>query len=102
MSKLDYTVTEYEDCDVFQYSVCWLRKNSILANEWNIKFFANKKTAQKFAREMKKENKTKPYPYIIQTIVSKNTFSKNVECEVCNIDFKTMCDRDNYRKFIKY
>ena len=96
------TSTLYNDYDVFEYSVCWKREHSITENEWNIKFFANKNLAQNFARKMKKESKIKPYPYIIQRVVSRNTFKKEVECEKCNIDFKSIYQRDDYRKFIKY
>lgn len=99
---IDCTATDYIDEYVFEYSVCWKRKHSITENEWNIKFFANRICAQKFAIKKKKEDKTKPYPYIIQRIVSRDTFKKEVLCERCNIDFKTLYERDNYRKFIKY
>ena len=110
MNKELYTVKDcnafifplYNDYNVFEYSVCWKREHSITENEWNIKFFANRKPARDFARKMKKKTKTRPYPYIIQKVVSRNTFKKEVECEKCNIDFKSNYQRDNYKKFIKY
>lgn len=96
------TATYDDGYAVFQYSVCWRSKHEFSANKWNITYFANKKYAQEFARKKKKENKSKPYPYIIQTVVSRNTFKMEVQCERCNIDFKSFFEWLHYKKFIKY
>lgn len=98
--NIQATTTEI-DFDCFQYNVCW-RSGELDINKWNIKFFADKKEAQEFARQQKLKNRTKPYPYIIQSIDSSLTFKKDVNLEPCNIDFKNGYDKFRYRKFIKY
>lgn len=97
---LSSTATYNENEDVFEYIVCWKSKNWDW--EWHKKYFAQKKNAKKFAKEKKKECKTKPYPYIFQRITSRNAFKKEIECEICNLEFKNAWQKSEYRKFIKY
>ena len=99
--EFTYTATSYNDECVFEYIVCW-RERATSVWDWKRTFFANKKTAQKFARERKLENKTKPYPYIIKQITTRNTFRDDVKCESAENAYKTIMEKVNYRKYIKY
>lgn len=98
MDNFSYTATDNDD-DVYEYNVYWLV--FVPFEEWNHKSFANKKLAQKFAKK-KKKNKLKPYPYITQRIVDRNTFRQDVKVEYCKKDFKTIISKHYYRKVIKY
>lgn len=99
--EFTYTATSYNDEYVFEYIVCW-RERATSVWDWKRTFFANKKTAQKFARERKHENKTKPYPYIIKQITTRKSFKDDVKCESAENAYKTVLERVNYRKYIKY
>lgn len=98
--ELTYTATSYNDEDVFEYIVCWRKKNWDW--EWNRKYFAQKKNAKQFAKEKRKEDNTKPYPYIIQHITTRDTFRYDVECESAENVCKTIVEKVDYRKYIKY
>ena len=95
---MEATNTDYKDYDVWEYTVYW--RNGFFEDEWKRKFFASKKGAKDFAKRHK--NKTKPYPYITQTITLRTTFRNDVECEICNKDFKNLTERNCYRKIIRY
>lgn len=98
MNNLLYTATD--SYDVYEYNVYWLE--FVPFEEWKHKPFANKKSAQEFAKKKKKKNKLKPYPYITQRIVDRNTFRQDVNVEYCKKDFKTIISKYDYRKVIKY
>lgn len=96
MDNFSYTATDNDD--VYEYNVYWLVV--VPFEEWKHKPFANKKSAQEFAK--KKKNKLKPYPYITQRIVDRNTFRQDVNVEYCKKDSKTIISKYDYRKVIKY
>lgn len=90
--------TATDNYDVYEYDVYWFEL--VPFEEWKHKPFANKKEAQLFAKRHK--SKIKPYPYITQTIVDRNTFRQDVDVEYCQKDFKTIISKYDYRKIIKY
>lgn len=98
IKNFDATITDYGDYDVWKYTVYWRERG--FCDEWKRKFFAKKEDAKDFAKRHK--NKTKPYPYITQTVTTRTAFRKDVECERVNIDFKYLTERTCYRKIIKY
>ena len=97
---VSYTATYTGNEDVFEYMVCWKENNSF-AWEWKRKTFAQKIEAKKFAKARKKECRIKPYPYIYQSITVRRVFRDDVECEFCDLKFKTPFERELYTKFIK-
>lgn len=97
---IDFTSTHYDDKDVFEYIVYWLDQTFIY-DVWNRKYFAKKEEARQFAKKHK-DKKIKPKPYIVQIIACKSTFRDDVETENCTYNYKTIYDRNRYRKLIKY
>lgn len=86
----------------YEYVVLWSERNYQLSDgHLYRKFFASKKDAKSFARKKRKEFKKSFFkPIIIQTVVCREVFRKDIEIEEAPFDYRYV--DDIYAKLIKY
>ena len=94
-----------QDYKVYEYIVYWQEgEYQVLSGSWKRKAFASKREARIFARNYRKNYKSKPIkPYILQHITWKSTFRQDVAVErVPEKVVKTLSTWGEYFKRIWY